>query len=71
MIILLIALMVISVGLFSGCLGKKECSHCGGIGICSTCQGSGNDLVEGDLVEDCADCDGTGWCSNCGGTGEV
>ncbi len=41
-IILLIALIVISVGLLSGCTEEeKECVLCGGSGVCSNCDGTG------------------------------
>jgi len=47
-LILLIALMVISIGLLSGCIrGTEDCSRCGGSGLCSTCDGNGYIILTG------------------------
>ena len=72
-IILLIALMVISVGLLSGCISwDEDCSRCGGSGRCSTCDGNGYILTgeEGeDWMQECPSCHDSGMCSKCQGSG--
>ena len=68
-VILLIALMVISVGLLSGCTtSTKTCTACDGTGKCNRCYGTGW-AIDGDLQ--CNNCHGTGDCPVCHGTGQI
>ena len=68
--ILLIILMLISIGILSGCASTKlkECSVCGGSGKCNRCDGTGW-AVDWDL--ECDNCKGTGNCPVCKGSGQI
>ena len=67
--ILLIILMLISIGILSGCTTKtKECSACNGSGKCNRCGGTGW-AVDWDL--ECDNCKGTGNCPVCKGSGQI
>ena len=70
-VLLLIVLLVICVGLLSGCTTTDEtmCSYCQGTGTCSTCQGAGFDPE--DSTQPCPTCGESGMCIYCGGDGVV
>jgi len=68
--ILLIVLMLISIGILSGCTSTKlkECSVCSGSGKCNHCDGTGW-AVDWNL--ECDNCGGTGICPICKGSGQI
>ena len=55
---------------------EQTCEHCGGDGVCPTCQGLG-EINQGHQYDEetskvqCPSCKGTKKCRACGGTGRI
>ncbi|MBE6681362.1 MAG: hypothetical protein E7600_03635 [Ruminococcaceae bacterium] len=49
----------------------ETCSQCKGNGICSVCDGRGENSYAGNPARTCTICDGDGVCVLCGGSGAV